>query len=42
MLAIRGFLNRPKASGLQPKKADFTKSKIKAKHFAEAMRTLRR
>ena len=42
MLAIREFLNRPKASRLQPKKADFTKSKIRAKHFEEALRTLRR
>ncbi|MFQ5771547.1 MAG: ATP-dependent metallopeptidase FtsH/Yme1/Tma family protein, partial [bacterium] len=38
MLAIREFLNRPKASKLQPKQVDFTKSKIGARYFEEAIR----
>jgi len=42
MLAIREFLSQPKASSCQPKAVDFTRCRISAKHFEEAMGTLGR
>lgn len=42
MLAIRELLNRPEGSSSQPDVVDFATSRISARHFEEAMGTLRR